>query len=273
MIINTEDPIYDFSDFAAAESFTGLMADVDLKDQEDVLSAVNMLPRIIGACAKLLEQVEEAAAEFLEATPEFNLEDRTDDWLADKRKEIEKSISILKREQEQLTAEKKDIEDEFFRRFSERNSQGTTTANWALSAKIDDAYPTVGDREVFEEYMLKTGKLHLLQKRLAVTAIREELDLMAAEKAHWLEELEENQWDTETCERALRWMHEEEQDQYNMSEEERITSDAAFDNKMLVVKQLGQLSQVAKETIENHYKVPGIDLEQKLTLYQRKRNS
>lgn len=271
MIIDTEHLTYSFADISQPEVLTLESHAVDFDDEEDVLYAINYLPRVIGAYVSLLEASEEAALRFLEPIPEITLEERTDDWLADKRKDIEKEISTLKRQGEELTAQKKDIEDEFFRRFTERNSQGTTTSDWSLTVKVDDAYPTISERNEFEEYMLKTGKIHLLQKRLSIKAIREELDLMTSEKATWIEELDENDWDDQSCIRALTWMSEDELYTLGASEEERKDAEAQLATKLAVLQTTNQLKQATEAALEQHYKVPGIDLEQKLTLYQRKR--
>jgi len=202
---------------------------------------------------------------------EIVLENQTDDWLADNRKEIQLQISVLKRQEEDLRAYLDDIDQEFKRRFAERQSEGTQTSNWTLGLKIDDHYPEVQDRQEFEEYLLKTKKLHLLQKRLSMTAIREELDALRDEKQHWLDELKDNNWDEDTCRRTLEWIHNSECDQYDYSDEEKEGIDAQFANRLRVIAATKRWKDSTQSAIDDYYRVPGVGLSQKTTITQRKR--
>jgi len=103
------------------------------------------------------------------------LKKKDDEWLADRRKEIDAALSELRRKEEVLRAEKDTIEAEFFRRFNERKSHSTTTDRWTVVRIIDDKYPIIEDRQAFEAYVLEQRAMHLLQKRLLLGAVQDEV--------------------------------------------------------------------------------------------------
>jgi hypothetical protein len=84
-------------------------------------------------------------------------------------------IAEFARQEEALRAEKDTIDNEFRRRFEERGATATKTEKWTTFLKIDDAYPELYDRQAFEEYVIRTRDLHLLQTRISVSAVQEEL--------------------------------------------------------------------------------------------------
>jgi hypothetical protein len=99
----------------------------------------------------------------------------TDEELANRRNEIKLELAELARAEETLRAERDNIDAEFRNRFNARGSTATKTANWTTFLKVDDAYPELYDRQEFEEYILKTKDLHLLQSRISISAVQEEL--------------------------------------------------------------------------------------------------
>jgi hypothetical protein len=104
-----------------------------------------------------------------------NLVEMTDEDLAQRRYDIGKEISELKRQDEALRAARDAVEQEFYRRFEERGSTATKTTTFTVSARVDDKYPDLVDREAFEAYVLSSGNLFLLQSRLSMSAVQEEL--------------------------------------------------------------------------------------------------
>lgn len=103
------------------------------------------------------------------------LQEMTDDELAERRYQLGQQISDLKRQDEVVRSERDAIEQEFFRRFEQRGSTATKTSNFTVSARIDDKYPEIVDRELFEQYVLSEGALFLLQSRLSMSAVQEEV--------------------------------------------------------------------------------------------------
>jgi hypothetical protein len=88
---------------------------------------------------------------------------------------IDTRITELAREEEAIRARLDSIKQEFIRRFNERESDSTKTANYTISRQIDDVYPEVHDRQAFHDYILKTKALYLLQQRPSTKAITAEL--------------------------------------------------------------------------------------------------
>jgi hypothetical protein len=113
-------------------------------------------------------------------TTEKTLQECTDDELAELRYTIGQDLSALKRQDEQLRAEREAVEAEFERRFTERGSTATKTSKYTVSLRVDDKYPELYDQEAFESYLMQTGRLYLLQKRLSMAAVQEELAAGAA---------------------------------------------------------------------------------------------
>lgn len=201
----------------------------------------------------------------------MELGEQTDDWLADRRKELQANISQLKRETEALSAEVDEIEMEFNRRFAERNSTGTQTDKWFIMQRIDDHYPEMQDRDEFDAYMIATRKTYLMQKRLAVTAIREELDLLLQEKQHWLDELEENKWDPKTCTRCLEHIVERKINEQAITDNEIDVLQQQHDHRLSVLRAVGNWKAVTTNVLNDFYRIPGVVLREKITLSQRKR--
>lgn len=108
-------------------------------------------------------------------TTPVSLKDLTDDELAESRYLIGQELSALKRQDEMLRSERETIEKEFERRFTERGSTATKTSKYTVSLRVDDKYPDLYDQEAFEAYLLSTQRLYLLQKRLSMAAVQEEL--------------------------------------------------------------------------------------------------
>lgn len=106
---------------------------------------------------------------------EVNLTQQTDDWLADERYRLGRIISQLARKDEIVRACRDSINQEFQRRFDERGSTATKTNDFTISARIDDKYPEIEDRNAFESYILSTGAIYLLQSRLSMSAVQEEI--------------------------------------------------------------------------------------------------
>jgi hypothetical protein len=129
----------------------------------------------------------------------INIEERTDDWLAERRDQIKVELAKIKVQEDNYRLEREEIDEEFKRRFKERGSSSTKTSKFTTSIKTDFHYPKLVDQTEFEEYVLDTKKLHLLQKRISPAAVKEELAILAQEKAALLKELEEEEWAEELC--------------------------------------------------------------------------
>lgn len=221
----------------------------------DVLAAVNYLPRDIAYNFYLLGIFEQEAKkrELIQPTPEILITERTDDWLAERRSQIRAEISALTRKEEELKAEREFIDQEFTRRFAERGTSGTRTSNYTVSMKEDDLYPEIDDRTAFEEYVLETKRLHLLQKRLSMSAIKEELAAMAQERAAYIKELEAADYSPAVCKRIL-----QEQGDYS-------------DYKFELIQRSGGLKQEVLRQLEERFTIPGINIVTKNTINQVKR--
>lgn len=200
----------------------------------------------------------------------MELKEQTDDWLADRRKELQSNISQLRRETEALNADLDEVEIEFNRRFAERNSTGTQTDKWILTQRVDDHYPEMQDRDEFYSYLLATRKTHLMQKRLSVTAIREELDLLLQEKQRWLEELEENNWNAETCTQCLEHITARRIDEQATHEEIPVL-ESEHKHRLDVLRAVGNWKDTTTNVLNDFYRIPGVVLREKITLSQRRR--
>ena len=259
MIIDTDDSLFAISDSPDTDRI-----DCSILSDEDLLFELNWIPRDIGGMADYLQRIQEECRvrELFEPAPEIELAERTDDWLAERRAAIRLEITKLTKQQEALAAEREEIEQEFFNRFTERNTSGTRTSNYTISAKQDDHYPEVEDRTEFEQYLLKTGKIHLLQKRLSLTSIREELDIMKEQKEAYLNDLEAASWDIETCRYVLVSLA----DSYDEPINEQV-----IENKLATLQATNTVKEGMKDTLNQHYSIPGIGISTKLTLNQVKR--
>jgi hypothetical protein len=205
-----------------------------------------------------------------EEEPVF-LAEQTDDWLADRRKELQADASRLKREGEAIKAEIDEIELEFNRRFAERNSTGTQTNRWTLSQQIDDHYAVIENREDYDRYRLASQKLYLSESRLARKSIREELDLLETEKQHWLEELEENGWDVETCTKCLEHITNRKMDEHALTPEEAAVMQQEHEHRLNVLRAVGNWRDATTNALNDFYRIPGVVMREKITLSQRKR--
>jgi len=201
----------------------------------------------------------------------MSLENLTDDDLAERRAELKKVVlPDLNKAKQEATAELDDINQEFFRRFAERNSSGTKAAGYSISMILDDKYPELVDRESFFDYLIKTGKTHLMQKRLSLNAIREETDLLEEEKERWLERLEESGWDAAVCKECLEHITERQVSEMANSQEEvdRLRNEAA--QRITVLETVGSWEDSTKMALEDFYQIPGVILRDEMRLSQKK---
>jgi hypothetical protein len=201
----------------------------------------------------------------------MELQDRTDDWLADRRKELLTSISRLNKEAKELAAEVDLIEIEFNQRFTDRNSTGTQTDKWSITQVVDDYYPEIQDRDDFDAYLIATRKLHLMQKRLSVTSIREELDLLLQEKQHWLEELNYNNWNEETCTKCLEHILDRRINEQVTTDEELTLLQKEHEHRLTVLRAIGTWEAVTMNILDDFYRIPGVTIREKTKISQRKR--
>lgn len=234
----------------------------DYYTDEQLLEARENYLRVLEQDAIGLELIEEEIVkrELLESTPNIELTERDDDWLAERRYEIKTELVLANSKVDELKNERDDIDEELKRRFTERKTSGTRTDRFTISMGQDDNYPITVDRNEFEEYVLKTGNIHLLQKRLSMTAVREELDALNAEKQAHLDKLEEAKWADNACVDVLYDLAEADESDYNV-----------LDKKILILRATGKLQEATKNALEEHYSIPGIGMETKLTISQVKR--
>lgn len=270
MIIDTEKDsrfAYIYDDKPSLDEHFNVNPSPEALSDTALLTDYNYVPRIIAKDLVYLDALDKeiAARELLEPTSEIMLSERTDDWLADRRATIRKEIAALTNQQKSLTAERGEIEQEFFDRFSERNASGTRTSRFTLSARQDDHYPEIQDRTEFEQYILRTGKLHLLQKRLALASIREEFDVMREEREAYETELVESDWDIDVCRYVLTAVAEDELADGEELNEERI------EQKLQIFRATKSLQSGMRDILDRHYDVPGVGITTKLTLNQVKR--
>lgn len=187
-----------------------------------------------------------------------NLNETTDDWLAERRAELKVEIAQLKEQDDKLKEEREAIDEEFARRFAERGSSSTRTSHYTISLREDFNYPKVGDLTDFEEYVLRTKKLHLLQKRISSNAVKEELAIRLQEKEAFIKLLNDNDWDNETCKRVYCNMHEDENEEYVL-------------NRATILDLTGHFKNTVKEELENYANLPGIEVVTKQTINAVKR--
>lgn len=230
----------------------------ELTDNE-LLTELNFLPRLIARDLRCLEIVENQTRDMF-VPVEVSLSERTDDWLAERRDAIKQEVSQLKRQDEALKAERDAIDEELVARFKERGTSGTRAARFTISMKSDDSYPVCSDRTAFENYLLETKKLHLLQKRLSLSAMQEELAILNEERKAYISRMEEaNDIVDEACQ-IYRELHSHEA----LSDVEQ-TIDQMVSDKTIV--------NSVKQELQDRCVIPGIELVQKLTINQVKRSS
>lgn len=190
------------------------------------------------------------------------LTDRDDEYLAQRRADIKKEIAALEMESEALRAERDTLDQEFMARFEERKSSGTRTTNFTISKRVDFNYPQISDQTDFEQYVLKSKKLYLYQKRLSSNSVREELAIFAAERKEFLDFLEENGYDNEACISVLRELYEHNDEKPPLQ---------AFENKLLALTFADKLKEAVLQELDSFYSIPGINVIQKITITQVRR--
>jgi hypothetical protein len=201
----------------------------------------------------------------------MELENLTDDDLAERRAELKKVVlPDLNKKKQEATAALDDINQEFFRRFSERNSNGTRAAGYVISMTLDDKYPELVDRESFFDYLIKTAKTHLMQKRLSIGAIREELDLLTDEKERWLEKLEETEWSADVCKECLEHIAERQISEMTSSQEEADKIRRETAQKLAVLETVGTWKDSTKMALDDFYQIPGVILRDEMKLSQKR---
>lgn len=199
------------------------------------------------------------------------LKERSDDWLAERRGELRKELSEVSDREKAFRQERNDIDQEFMDRFTARETSGTRTDRYTISCKQDDAYPEVEDRTDFENFVLETGKIHLLQKRLSLAAIKEELSEMERTRESLLEILDEEKWSEESCVDVLTTLFNETLDTVSdTSQHDGLKN--GFDSKLSLIKKLGTLQDFTKDEIDSQYIIPGISLVTRMTINQVKRS-
>jgi hypothetical protein len=177
------------------------------------------------------------------------LADRDDEWLATRRYAIKGEIAICERASEALRAERDSIDQEFLERFDERKSEGTKTSTYTISKSRDFNYPQIDDQTAFERYVLRTHKLYLYQKRVAVKTIQEELAIFALEKKEFLDFLEAAEYDAESCAAVFCKLYE------NMDDK---PPQEVFGTKLLALTLANRLKEGVLEELETFYSIPGI---------------
>ena len=229
-----------------------------------ILELSNSLPRQIAYMQCLLETVTTRIETILEPAPTVSLEERTDDWLAERRDQIKVEISRLKREDEAFKAERDAIDAEFTRRFEERGTSGTRAARFTVSLKEDDNYPQMSDRTAFEDYVLSTGNLHLLQKRLSLSSVTEEHAALGELRDVYLNSLKEAGEDYN----ALVSLYNE------LCEEAAITQKVADADDLVNNKSsIEDLRNFLEDEIKRVFHIPGIEIVTKRSINQVKRKA
>lgn len=225
---------------------------------EDLLGEFNALPRYIAYLKDCLTQRQEFIYEEILVPNNISLQDRTDSWIADRRDAIAKEISRLKRQDEDLKAERDDLDQELRRRFDGRGTTGTQTKNFTISLKEDDNYPETYDRTAFEQYVLDTGKIHLLQKRLSMASVQEELMALREEHEALLKELADHGETDEAAIAIYRKLY---------GESELLTA------KINVLKLTGTLVSTLKQELLDYFSIPGVHIVTKYSITSKKRSS
>jgi hypothetical protein len=269
------DDRFNFDDsLADQKKFEQVISAFDKQSDNELLAVLNVLPRHIGKMVKSLEYLETVISELGILEPvEISLDERTDNWLAERRDQIKQAVSALKRQDEAFKAERDAIDEELVARFDERGTSGTRASRFTISMKIDDNYPICSDRTTFEEYLLTTKKLHLLQKRLSLSAVQEELAILNEERKAYLMRIEEA---SNQQSEAIAIYHE-------LHEYDTFGPDASHDGMALHERALQDrinqlindkiLINTVKQELADRCVIPGIEISQKLTINQVKRSS
>jgi hypothetical protein len=240
------DSRFDFSDYDQK------LEKVTFDTTEDLLAALNFLPRQIGFLISQLEAVEVAAADFLHPNT-VDIKERTDNWLAERRNELKVELSDLKKQDDDLRAQRDEIDQEFMCRFETRGTRGTRTARFTISLKEDASYPEIVDRTEFEDYVLSTKKLHLLQKRLSLSAIQEELSVLHEQYEEYKSRLD-NSINKETTAEDIYF-------ELFGSEDSELLK-----NKISILRATSSLISTLEQDLKGHFSVPGVDIRTKQTI-------
>lgn len=237
----------------------GLKTELSYPDGEErILSLLNNIPKQISFYQDKLRLLTDFIYEHLLVPTEIKLEERTDSWLADRRDEIAKEVSALKRQDEALKSERDDIDQELRRRFDERGTTGTQTSRFTLILREDDNYPEVYDRTEFEDYVLRTKKIHLLQKRLSMSSVQEELMALRDECQALKDELNASQNKEETAAALYEQLH---------KEDEHVST------KIDVLRKSGMLVAALEEELESYFSIPGVQIVTKYSINSKKRGN
>jgi len=228
-------------------------------DDEALLTLYNALPRNLEANTALLVDVEnEIKLREMLIEHSIPLEERTDDWLAERRDAIKREVALVKKQDDILKEERELIDAEFVRRFEERGTSGTKAARFTISIKEDDHYPETYDRTDFENYVLETKKIHLLQKRLSLSAVQEELAAMREEYEAYSKRLNKSIDKEATAEEIYR--------ELNIIQDESV-----LENKLSILKATKQLVSTLEQELLDYYSIPGIRVVTKRTINSVKR--
>ena len=252
---------FDFSDLESSEPFKPYFLNyIKNLDDEDVLEQLNAIPRSIGIEFEKLNIVEQEVQnrELLIEHP-ITLQERSDDWLAARRGDIRKELSILSKQEDELKEERELIDVEFKRRFDERGTSGTRTSLYTITMKEEDNYPEVYDRTEFENYILETQKIHLLQKRLSMGAIQEELAVLKEDYLSYLTRLEESSCPKEEAVLIYKELFGD------------VVHAEQLENKINILKKTDTLVDTLKQELQDYANIPGIKLVKKLTINAKKR--
>lgn len=247
-------------DYDVPDQYIAVFPNPALRDDEELLADLNLLPRIIEFLTKRLHETQNIVYnEILVKTPECALTERSDDWLASQRNEIRIKLSELSRQDEALRAQREEIDQEFMRRFDERGTSGTRTSNYVITMREDASYPEITDRSEFEDYILQTHKIHLLQKRLSLSAIQEELAPLEEEHETYLNRLNNALDPNETAKEIYFELF--------GSEDNEL-----LQNKIAILEELGQLVEALQIDLKEYFSIPGISLRTKRVINALKRS-
>jgi hypothetical protein len=228
-------------------------------EEEDLLGLLNSIPRDIGFFIACLEAVEnEVYAREIFVDSIITLQERNDDWLGEKRNDIKLQLSSLKKQEDALRELRDDIDEELMRRFDERGTSGTRTSRFTISVREDDSYPEIEDRTLFEDYVISTKKIHLLQKRLSLSAIQEELAAMQEEYVTYRDRLAKSINKETTAESIYKEL-------FGGDDNELL------DNKINILKYTNNLVSTLEEDLKDYFSVPGIRVVTKKSINSVKR--
>lgn len=220
--------------------------------EENILEYSNLLPRILSYLTAKYEEITTKIEDYIIPT-EISLAERTDDWLAERRNEIKLVLAEAKKQEEALRLERELIDQEFIDRFEKRGTKGTQAARFTVFMKEDANYPEIINRSDFEEYVLNTRKLHLLQKRLSLSAIQEELAALQEEYNFYKDRLANSVNKDEEAERIYK-------DLFGTGDDELL------DNKIHILKWTQKIVPTLEQELKDHFSVPGVDVRMKQTI-------